>query len=229
MIYCLCGLEEEANTITDRDNVRVLVGTAARDNLASLVGPDCEALVSWGTAGSVRKEVAVGGIVLPMFVCCDDYIARDPSMEWQNCILRAFKASQFPSQVVGTYSGPIEVAATAAQKMAIADRHNMVVYTVDEITYAVAKLAAERNVPWIAVQAVSDAYDQTVPPVADADATNADGTPNFIGLIDGLIHDPSEIPGTIEVAETFSKAISALSWAYSVIQPWFLFEPGMRP
>src|ERR1017187_9940130 len=68
MIYVLTGLSEEANVITDRDNVTVLTGIQARGNLDSIVGNDCEAMISFGTAGALRSEVKVGEVVLPLFI-----------------------------------------------------------------------------------------------------------------------------------------------------------------
>jgi adenosylhomocysteine nucleosidase len=227
MIYVLCGLSEEANVITDRNNVTVLTGIAARDNLDALVGNDCKAIISWGTAGALRPEVKVGEIVLPMFVATDSGIACDPNEEWCNRILQAFKGGAVACpRRLGSYAGPVEIAATAAQKAALATRHSMVIYTVEMISYAVAELARKRGVPWIVVQGISDAYDQEIPP-ADLNATNPDGSPNIWDLVEGqygLAAHPDEIRGTIRAAATFEQAIRGLALAYSVIQPDFKWQ-----
>jgi adenosylhomocysteine nucleosidase len=224
MIYVLTGLSEEANVITDRDNVTVMTGIPARANLDSIVGDDCEAMISFGTAGALRSEVKVGEVVLPLFIATPEGVAYTPNVKWQNRIFEAFKGGVVPCpRLVGGYSGPVELAATAAQKRSLANSSNMVYYTVDMISYAVARYANLKNVPWIAIQGISDAYDQDIPPI-DMQVTSPDGSPNIGALIDGLFVNPNEIRGTIFAAETFGKAISGLEWAYSVMQPWFLFD-----
>lgn len=213
MIAVLCGLTEEASVITERDNVTVITALNGIVNLDELIPADCEAVVSFGTAGSLSKDVPVGTVVLLNGVFTENGTCWS-NMEWNGRIMATYPAAV----LAAGYSGPIEIAATPQQKAVLAARFP--VKTVDMIAYAVAQFAARRKLPFVSIQGISDAFDQNIPKAAVFDATNPDGSPNIGPLVSDVEANPNDIGGLIKVAESFESAIKGLEEVYAAIQPW---------
>ena len=210
MIAVLCGLSEEAATVTERRGVLVLTGTVARDKMDKLIPPSCEGIVSWGTAGSVSKLVPVGAVVILRNVYTDAGVLPT-NKAWHEAAFRSFAQAYRADG----WSGPKEVSATAKQKAALAQKYP--VATADEGAYAVLEFATKRNIPALVVQGISDAYDQDVPSIAAFGATNADGSPDIGALVGQLIQNPDQIGGLLEVASTFWQALAGMRACYAAL------------
>jgi nucleoside phosphorylase len=215
MIAVLTGLSEEADTVDQRDGVLVLTGFKALADMDTLIPADCEAIISWGTAGSLTAAVPVGSIVILETVIDADGNAHDSDPAWRSRIVAAFPEIRIETG----YSGPVEVATTAATKAALAAKYK--VATVDMGAYACMQFAGRRNIPWAAVQGISDAFDQTVPL---ADAMNQDGTADVQKAAQEIAADPDDIRGAVRVLETFEDAIDGLDRCYAAVGPWLSFH-----
>jgi nucleoside phosphorylase len=212
MIAVLTGLSEEADTVDQRDGVLVLTGFKALADMDALIPADCEAIISWGTSGSLTAAVPVGSVVILETVIDADGKAHDSDSAWRSRIVAAFPEIRIETG----YSGPLEVATTAATKAALAAKYK--VATVDMGAYAAAQFAEKRGIPWAAVQGISDAFDQTVPL---ADAMNADGTADVQKAAQEIAADPDDIRGAVRVLETFEDAINGLARCYAAVGNWF--------
>ncbi len=218
-ILVLTGLAEEARVITERDDVRVLTGVKALVELDQQPA-DVEAAVSWGTAGALTPYLGVGDVVILDSVIFDDESTELADRAWN---LRLAKAYTAVRRVRG-YSGPKEIAVDAASKGALAFKTHAL--TVDMGAYAVAQFAAKRGIPWVAVQGISDAWNQEIPSVASMSSTagTSDGAPDVGRVLAGLGAHPDEIRPLIKVAATFFQAILGLERAYDHFQPWLCWR-----
>ena len=214
MITALTGLTEEANVLAysnDAPNdLLVLTGLKALTNLDTLVPADCEAIASWGTAGAVTPEVKVGSVIALVTVYTDGGKVYTADKEWMARIAKAF-----PEVITITgYSSPNEVATTAVLKAALATKYP--VKTVDMGAYAVAEFAIKRGIPWVAIEGISDAFDQDVTTAA-AGAMNDDGSANISEIIRELGENPTEMRGLVRVTDSFTQAISGLQRCFFAI------------
>lgn len=232
MIAVLTGLADEAAILrstpglppaptggpsqTPIGDLRVFCGAAERDTLAKLVGPDCRGLVSFGVAGAMAPDLAVGALVTASGVTLPDGTYDPSDFAWMKAVALAARAEPRPF-----FSSPTEQAATAAARAAL--HASLRVDVVDEETFAVAQLAAARRLPWIAVRAISDLASETLPP-ADAGASRPNGSTDLGEVIGSVLADPGELGGLITDADGYSAALDALRQAWDKLKPEFLIS-----
>jgi adenosylhomocysteine nucleosidase len=207
MIAALTGLREEANTITDQWVVQVLTGLAAINDMDGLIPSDCEAIISWGTAGALTSDVKVGDVVAVQTVFTPDGAQHKADADWLQRIVDVFPEIK----IRRGFSSSTEVAATAVTKASLAAKYP--VSTVDMGAYAVAAFAEKRGISWAVIQGISDAYDQDIVKAAQ------DGMGGIEAVIKDLVADPTELRGLVTVTETFTEAIYGLQRCYFALGP----------
>jgi adenosylhomocysteine nucleosidase len=223
----LTGLADEAAIVTGaRPWMRpagqgagaplVLCGSAQRDALAQLVPAGCRGLVSFGVCGGLVRGVAFGDILVAASVSTSrgSFLS---DQAWSARLLVRLK----PARLAPFYSDPAESAATPAQRQALAARTGA--WAVDQETCAVAELAAARALPWVAIRSPSDLCNETVIAAA-RNATNADGSPDIPAVVGDVLARPADLPGFLQDADGYGRALAALRAAYRALGPDFAFE-----
>jgi hypothetical protein len=131
---------------------------AARD----LVDQGATALASWGTAGGLDPGLGPGTVVIPSSVVVTDSIRYESNSGWH-----ARLTSRLES-VIRPETGPIlhveRAIATPGQKRELHERFG--VLAVDMESGAVARVAAQYRLPFIAVRVVLDGAGVRLPMVA---------------------------------------------------------------
>jgi len=235
VLTVLTGLADEAAIVTGARNPKgerpsssisiapagqgtaplVLCGAAQRDALAQLVPAGCRGLVSFGVCGGLVRGVAFGDILLAGSVCTSaGTLPADQA--WSARLLVRLEAAR----LAPFYSDPAESATTVAQRQALAARTGA--WAVDQETCAVAALAAARALPWVAIRSPSDLWNETVIAAA-GNATNPDGSPDIPAVVGDVLARPADLPGFLQDADGYDKALAALRAAYRTLGPDFAF------
>jgi adenosylhomocysteine nucleosidase len=174
-------------------------GTAAGavDAAVRLLDEGAGGLISFGLAGGLDPAVRPGEVLVPVTVLTDDGVyAADPAL-----------GAQFGGLTAHRLWGGTRVAASAAEKRALFERTGA--HAIDLESGAVARLASDRAVPFIAVRAVCDPAERDLPPVALA-ALDRAGAIGLGRVVLSLLRRPRQVPGLLALARDAAAARRAL-------------------
>jgi adenosylhomocysteine nucleosidase len=184
------------------DGTRVTVTgmgpSAAAEGARRLMASGARALISWGMAGGLDPALRAGTLVLPREVISAQGERFQTASQWRTSLARAVAA--VPAVTDGALLGCPAPLGSLAEKAA-AFRASAAV-AVDMESDAVAEVAARERVPFLAVRAIVDSADETLPPALTAAAVAA-GTMRGQLVIGALLHAPGEV-----------AALMRLAWAY---------------
>lgn len=210
-VAILCGLRLEA-AIVQASGHLVLCGSAARDDLGAYVGPQIDALVSFGVAGALAPDLAIGDLVVASGVTMPDGTCHSSDFAWTQSIVATTGA-----RARSFLSAATEQAASGAKRAAL--HAALRVDVADQETFAIAQLADARRLPWIAVRAISDLATDDLPPWNDR-ATRPDGSPDLSVIAEALA-DPTQGAKAVDEAVKFDRALSSLRAAWHQLKPEF--------
>ena len=172
----------------------------------SLLDAGATALLSWGTAGGLDPALRAGTLVLPQQV-----ISADQSMFPVNDAWRSRLHHRVAGQVAtsgGSLLESLSVFTHPSQKQAIAKRHGAV--AVDMESAAVAQVAQQAGVPFVAVRVISDQAITSIPSSA-LSAVDAYGRLQVLPFIASLLAHPGELPALITLGRAFRAAQKTLT------------------
>jgi adenosylhomocysteine nucleosidase len=175
---------------------------AARRAARHLVQTGCRGLVSFGFAGSLSPRLPAGTLIVPEAVLTLDG-ARFPADEpWRRRIL-VVTGDAVTAPIVGVDA----VAASPAEKASLAQFTGAI--GADMESHAVAGVAREAGVPYIAVRAVSDRATDSIPAwlLRTLDA-RGDVAPLAFGA--ALLRDPRRLATVLTLFSGTRKALARL-------------------
>jgi adenosylhomocysteine nucleosidase len=179
---------------------------AAASGARQLVQAGARALMSWGLAGGLDPELAAGTIVLPREVVSPEGTVFATASTWREQLHRAIALSQ--TVCSGRLLTCRELVGSPADKATVWRRTSAV--AVDMESLAIAEVAAEHSLPFLAVRAVVDTAADTLPPVLIGAAEEAGG--RVIGrLLGALARAPGELPDFIRLFRRYRAASRALA------------------
>lgn len=195
--------------------------TAARDASEALIAAGAGALVSWGVAAGLSAGATVGTVVLGDLVVdlsspSSERFELLSSPSWTDRLI-----AKLPS-AIKVMRGPI--ASTDRVLCSVADKRAAGVtgaVAADMETAAVAKVAHQAGVPWVAIRAVSDAADEVLP-LSAIQAFDAAGRVRLSRLIAGFAHHPADLLQLPRVARGFSTALRSLRIVSAAVGPQLL-------
>lgn len=178
---------------------------AAAAGARRLVEAGAQALMSWGMAGGLDPTLAAGSIVLPSEVVSPEGEVFATASAWREQLRRAIGASQpvcggrlLTSRAV--ISSPADKASAWRRTTAAA---------VDMESLAVAEIAADKRLPFLAVRAIVDTAADALPRAIIAAAEAGRGE---IGrLLGALARAPGELPDFIRLMRRYRAARRALA------------------
>ncbi len=177
-----------------------------------LVGEGAGALLSFGIAGGLAPDIASGELILAERVCGsgrEDYAC---DARW-----RAAVAARLSEAMVafrgGAILGSARMLRSAADKES-AHRESACL-AIDMESAAVAAIAAESGLPFLAVRAVADRASDTLPSLVE-NAVKPNGRPAVGRAVAALLRHPSEIPATLRLARQTELALARLRMLESV-------------
>jgi hopanoid-associated phosphorylase len=183
------------------------MGRAAASAAARrLVQAGAGALMSWGLAGGLDPALAAGTLVLPSEVVSPDGAVFATASDWREQLLRAIAASQ--AVCGGRLLTCRELIGSPADKASLWRRTAAV--AVDMESVAIAEIAAENRLPFLAVRAVVDTAVDALPSVLIAAA--GEGGRRGIGhLLGALVRAPGELSDFIRLFRRYRAASRALA------------------
>lgn len=180
--------------------------TAAAAGARRLVEAGAGALMSWGMAGGLDPTLAAGSIVLPSEVVSPEGEVFATARAWREQLRSAIAASQPVCE--GRLLTCREVIGSPADKASAWRRTSAA--AVDMESLAVAQIAADNRLPFLAVRAVVDTAADALPPAVIAAAAQAGG--GGIGrLLSALARAPRELPDFIRLMRRYRAARRALA------------------
>lgn len=190
-------------TLLDGTKVAVsgMGGAAAAQAALRLVESGVRALISWGMAGGLDPLLAAGTLVLPREVLSPEGARFVTAQEWRERLAAALAAGQPVS--AGSLLSCREPIGTPAEK-AVAFRTTAAV-AVDMESFAVAEIAARHLLPFIAVRAIVDTAQDSLPPSLTAAAVAA-GTVRGPQVIGALLRDPGELATLLRLLRRYRAA-----------------------
>ena len=179
---------------------RVAAAAAAQ----ALVDAGVSALMTFGMAGGLDPKLKPGSVVIPCELLSIDGARYAASHAWREQVTAA--VSPLCAVTEGNLLTSAHAIETPADKSAAF--RNTGAVAVDMESAAVAEIAANHSLPFIAVRVIVDtAYDML--PRAVVAASRA-GRVQFARLIGGLILAPREIPSLLRLAQRYRIAMHSL-------------------
>ena len=164
------------------------------------------ALLSWGCAGGLDPKLSPGGLILPKTIITSDQILYHVDMPWHKSLCNRLKGH------VDFCTEPLVESAmvvrTPAERVALFRETGAI--GVDMESAAVAAVAQEVQVPFMAVRAVADSTNTTIPEVT-LNAVDGFGRLKFLKLIQGLAKDPTELLALVRIARNYRTAQRTLA------------------
>lgn len=216
-ILVVCGLRREA-AIAAGEGLVVLAGGGSSSGLsgrlAELAGSNLAAVVSFGLAGALAPELAVGDVVIGSAVVGVENLGASPLPPDVRSRLAGHGASIRTGGILGVDAPVLDPGA----KVALHARTGAI--AVDMESHLAAAFAARHDLPFAAIRIVSDAADRALPAVTAA-AMRPDGSIDVGSVLRGLARDPRQVPPLIATARDAGLAFRALRRVRGLLGPRF--------
>ncbi len=180
---------------------------AARGAALKLHEHGCSALVSFGVAAALDDKLIPGDLVLPESIAVNGG-SLPVDLQWRNCL--AGLLSKHLTVAGGTLIDTGIPLTSRQVKLALGEANGAC--AADMESAAVAKVAADNNIPFIAIRAIVDPIDFS-PPEALLSAVYPDGGVDIIKLITLLLNRSVSIRTLIHLAMGMHAARTALTKA----------------
>ncbi|MFO1289881.1 MAG: phosphorylase [Nitrosomonas sp.] len=220
LIGIVTAMRAEAKCVTSRrlpfnEMVRLREGTAiwicgigeaaAHKAAIGLRDQGVSALVSFGVAGALNASLRPGDLVLPEHIQIEESDRVSVALAW-----RARIKQLLPKHVNvagGTLATSRQMLSSEAAKRAFSETHGAC--AVDMESGAIAKVAAETGIPFVALRAITDPLEFSPPPIL-MDAVYPDGSVNIPQLLNLLIRRSINISTLLQLAPSMRAACSTL-------------------
>ena len=211
------GFAAEARCL-DRIGARVVCAGAsaerARVGAARLLEDGVSALVSFGVAGGLQPGLTPGRLILADAVLTPSGQRLPTMVDWREKLAAAAAAEPLRGTVVGSD----HLVATSAAKQALFEATDAL--AVDMESHSVAEVATAAGVPFLAVRAIADPFDQTISPVAWS-GLGPDGRIRPLEAMKGLLRRPGELPAVLRLGRQTARALAALRRLVALAPPDF--------
>ena len=194
--------------------------TAARTAAQGLADKGATALASFGVAGALKAGLRSGTLFCPARIVDDNDHGYTPDAAWRTSLLQRLAATRLIVLESGSLlSMPLPLLTTAA-KVAAHERYAAV--AADMESAAVAAVARDHNLPFMALRAIVDEIDDTIPSALHG-SVDAWGRPRPLTLIATLSRQPSlltHLPGLHSRMQQATRALHAAADATSSALGW---------
>ena len=193
---------------------------AAQRAAHGLADAGARALAVFGVAGALDASLRNGSLFCPERVLDEhghDYPAHGP---WRTLLQQRLVATPRPLYTHGSLLSVREPLLTAAAKTAAQHRHQAL--AVDMESAAVAAVAHARGLPFLALRAIIDEVDDTIPAALN-NSVDAWGRPRAWGLLAALCRHPAlltELPRLYSRMQRATLALRAVAKATGPALGW---------
>ena len=180
---------------------------ANRAHLAAriLLEKGATSLLSWGSAGGLIPGLSPGSLVLPKKIIGVDGSVYSVDSAWHETLRTQLKGKVNLHEE--SLAERTTLMTSPAQKATLSQQTGAIV--VDMESAAVAAVAQKVPVPFLAIRAVVDPVDMTLPQSALA-ALNEFGKLRPLGLLKACAKNPMELFAWVRLARNFREARSTL-------------------
>jgi adenosylhomocysteine nucleosidase len=172
----------------------------------SLLAEGATALLSWGCAGGLAASLVPGNLILPRTIISADQSVVPADVGWHERLCRILRGYK------NFHTGPLAesptVLSSAAEKRTFSEKFDAI--AVDMESASVARTARHAQVPFIAIRAVADPLEMSIP-LSALEAINDDGRLQLLKLLHGLARNPAELFLLIRLNHHFRKARTTLA------------------
>ena len=196
---------------------------AAERHAHKLADQGVRGLMSWGCAAALHEALPSGSLLLPGHILSDRGESHLADPDWHARVKAVLELHHAP-RIESLIESP-KVVASSAEKQSLHQTSGA--YSVDMESAAVARVAATRNLPFLAVRSVADDAALDFPP-ALLSALNPRGDVRMGALLAGLLQQPRAIPELMLLGRHFNAAMKTLHSARSILGEDFHY-PKTRP
>ena len=189
--------------------ILTIAGMGARRAEAAvraLLAQEVTGLVSWGTAGGLIPELSPGGLILPRIILRADRTCYDVDPAWHGSLRERLEGR------VRFHEGPLgespKVLVTPEDKESFSSRTGAV--AVDMESGAIAAVASGAKIPFIAIRAISDAFDSVLP-FTVLKSFDKFGRVDKVRLMRGLARHPQDLTRWLRLVRELGSARKTLS------------------
>jgi len=204
-----CAAGEGVKTLCSGANVARL-----RQQLDELNGTDFSAVVSFGLAGGLDDALRPGHVVVANAIVAGD-ARRDTHSRLSSALMKGAAAAGC-KVTTGAIIGVDEPAMDPAAKAAL--RNGAQAVAVDMESHLAENFARARNLPFVALRAISDPAARALPPLV-AKALTPDGDIQALGVARELIRRPRQLGGMIRAGLDSRAAFVSLSRCGPLLGP----------
>jgi adenosylhomocysteine nucleosidase len=180
-------------------------GTLAARAAHDLIAAGASSLMSFGMAGGLDPDLLPGDVVVPDEVISRHGLRCQTSPEWREQMRRQVqKAGAVASGNLLSCDKPIGEVADKAQAF-----RDTGAVAVDMESLAVAQVAAQHGIPFIAVRVIVDTATDVLP--GSVLAASGSGAVNLRRLLAGLAMAPRDLIGLLRLARRYRAATRSLN------------------
>jgi len=197
--------------------------TRATRAVESLMDAGAGALLSWGTAAALDRQLGPGDLVLPREVLSREGRRFSTDSRWRDRLCAILENGS--GCHAGTVAEADSVLESADDKLLLHTLSGALIADMESAAIAEACQGAGR--PLLVVRAVSDRLTMRIPHCALA-AVDANGDVKVAPCLGSLLLAPGDLPALLRLARGFRVACSVLSRLARRAGPAFLLQPPER-
>ena len=171
-----------------------------------LLDAGATALLSWGSASALEPALHPGSVALPREIIGIDGLRIAVSGDWHERVRRRLMG-ELATHITPLAETPTVLAAPE-QKLNVARERGAT--AADMESAALARLAQRSGVPFLAVRAIADSCDMTLPAWL-LETLDEFGRPHAADFCTGLFRHPGDIGSLMRLALAFRAATATLS------------------
>lgn len=219
----VCGLKSEAEClqgVVPADMIFVSGASPARARAGAerLLNNGALGLISFGLSGALDPELRPGDLILSEAVAQTGKPLADMNRHWLG-FLSSLAAEHGLAARPGIVYGSDDIVLSPQMKASLFERFSA--HAVDMESHAVATAAEMANVPCIAIRAVADPYNRSIPKSALL-AISEDGTIRAGRVMTRLVGRPQDLITLIRLGRDNQAALKSLRRFAHNLLPVFL-------
>lgn len=177
----------------------------ARKAAETLVANGATHLISWGCAAALSPELKSGDLTLASTLLDANHLQINLECAWHKSVTTLL-ANYLPIHT-GTLLESKNIVSLSSEKKQLHEQTQAIVLDMESV--AIAKVAQEKNLPFLAIRAIADPVTMDLPK-AVAYSLNNDGEVVLKRLLLFLLQHPSQLPGLIKLGLHFNAAKKTL-------------------
>ena len=216
-LLAVTGLRREARIAARTGVTAISIGGDAESltaQLATVPLTQIRGIVSFGIAAALSPDLTPGD-----FVVAERVIAGDQVFPTDGRWLAAV-AGRFADGKIGSIAGTAKLLSDADEKTRLHEATGA--DAADMESHLAAEAAQARNLPFLAIRAISDAADRDLPPAACA-ALRPDGSLDAWAIARSIVSRPAQIPALLRTGRETERAFAALLRCLDMLGRGFAF------